>query len=217
MVCGVEKSATLHFGDESIQAMNIAEIAEQLEYSGYIVLDKPLLDKLLTQLVMRCQDDGSARFHAAHVGRGIGRQQSNLIRGDVINWLDESDSIDRAYLAWMEKLRMGLNAALCLGLFDYECHYAIYRAGSGYAKHLDVLRGNRNRILSTVLYLNEGWQDSDGGELVLFDPMGVGVIATVAPKFGQMIIFLSDAFPHEVLSTHNTRRSLAGWFRASGS
>lgn len=197
--------------------MNIAEIAEQLEHTGYIVLDNPLPDKLLTQLVMRCQDAGSARFHTAHVGRGMGRQQSNLIRGDVINWLDESDSIDHAYLAWMEKLRMGLNAALYLGLFDYECHYAIYRAGAGYAKHLDVLHGSRNRILSTVLYLNEDWQSSDGGELVLFDPAGVGVIATVAPEFGKMIIFLSNSFPHEVLSTHNTRRSLAGWFRASGS
>lgn len=197
--------------------MNIAEIAEQLEHNGYIVLDKPLLDKFLTQLLMRCQDDGSARFHAAHVGRGIDKQQSNLIRGDVINWLDDCDSIDHVYLAWMEKLRMGLNAVLYLGLFDYEGHYAIYGAGAGYAKHLDVLRGNRNRILSTVLYLNEDWQTSDGGELVLFDPAGVAVIATVAPTFGKMIIFLSDAFPHEVLATHHTRRSLAGWFRASGS
>lgn len=197
--------------------MNIAEIAEQLEHTGYIVLDKPLPDKLLTQLVVRGQDDGSARFHAAHVGRGADKQQSNLIRGDVINWLDETDSTDQAYLAWMEKLRIGLNAALYLGLFDYECHYAIYRAGAGYAKHLDVLHGKKNRILSTVLYLNEDWQVSDGGELILFDATGLTVIATVTPRLGKMIIFLSDAFPHQVLSTHSTRRSLAGWFRASGS
>ena len=117
----------------------------------------------------------------------------------------------------MEKLRLGLNAALYLGLFDYECHYAIYGAGDGYAKHSDVLNGKRNRILTTVLYLNEDWHTRDRGELVLFEPAGDGVIATVNPTFGKMIIFLSDSFPHEVLISHNTRRSIAGWFRASGS
>jgi len=32
-----------------------------------------------------------------------------------------------------------------------------------------------------------------------------------------MIIFLSDSFPHQVLLSHTTRRSIAGWFRVSGS
>lgn len=197
--------------------MNIENIADHLEHSGYIVLEMPLLDTLLTQLFTRCQDDGPARFQAAHIGRGANKKQINSIRGDVISWLEETDSIDQAYLAWMEKLRIGLNAALYLGLFDYESHYAIYGAGTGYAKHSDVLNGKKNRILSTVLYLNEDWQSRDGGELILFEPTGTAVIATVAPKFGTMIIFLSESFPHEVLLAHHTRRSIAGWFRASGS
>jgi len=197
--------------------MNIAEIAEHLEHTGYIVLDKPLLDKLSAQLFTRCHDDDPARFKAAHVGRGTTKKEIHSIRGDVINWLDETNNSDQAYLACMEKLRLGLNAALYLGLFDYECHYAIYGAGDGYAKHSDVLNGKRNRILTTVLYLNEDWHTRDGGELVLFEPMGDAVIATVNPTFGKMIIFLSDSFPHEVLISHNTRRSIAGWFRASGS
>jgi len=57
----------------------------------------------------------------------------------------------------MEALRFGLNSALFLGLFDFECHYAIYGAGTGYAKHSDVLQVARNRILLTVFYLNEDW------------------------------------------------------------
>jgi SM-20-related protein len=197
--------------------MNIENIADHLEHSGYIVLEMPLPDTLLTQLFTRCQDDDPVRFQAAHIGRGANKKQINSIRGDVISWLEETDSIDQAYLAWMEKLRTGLNAALYLGLFDYESHYAIYGAGTGYAKHSDVLNGKKNRILSTVLYLNEDWQTRDGGELILFEPAGTAVIATVAPKFGTMIIFLSESFPHEVLLAHHTRRSIAGWFRASGS
>lgn len=196
--------------------MNIADIAAQLEHSGYIVLDKPLLDALSAQLFIRCHDD-PARFHAAHIGRGAAKQQINSIRGDVINWLDAGNSTDQTYLLWMEELRLGLNAALYLGLFDFECHYAIYGAGDGYAKHSDVLKGKRNRILSTVLYLNENWQHSDGGELQIFDAAGEAVIATVCPRFGSMIIFLSEVFPHEVLISHATRRSVAGWFRVSGS
>jgi len=197
--------------------MNIAEIADRLEDTGYIVLDNALQNELLQRLVTRCQDDDPARFYAAHIGRGADKKQINTIRGDVIDWLDETDGIDQDYLALMETLRMGLNRALYLGLFDYESHYAIYGAGAGYAKHSDVLVGKKNRILTTVLYLNEDWHSRDGGELQIFDPVGIKVIATVLPKFGTMIIFLSEMFPHEVLISHHTRRSIAGWFRVSGS
>jgi SM-20-related protein len=197
--------------------MDIAKIAQQLEHTGYIVLAKPLVDKLLADLFTRCHDDDPTRFHAAQVGRGAAMKQIGSIRSDVINWLDAANSTDRAYLACMEELRMGLNAALYLGLFDYECHYAIYGEGDGYAKHSDVLQGRKNRILTTVLYLNEDWHACDGGELVVFEATGNSVIATVNPTFGTMIIFLSESFPHEVLMSHSTRRSIAGWFRVSGS
>jgi len=196
--------------------MDIAEISKQLEDTGYIVLAKPLADDLLEKLFARCQDD-PARFHAAQVGRGAAKQKIGSIRGDVIDWLDAGNSTDQIYLACMEALRLGLNTALFLGLFDYECHYAIYEKGADYAKHSDVLQGKKNRILTTVLYLNEDWHACDGGELVVFEPTGNSVIATVNPTFGTMIIFLSESFPHEVLMSHSTRRSISGWFRVSGS
>jgi SM-20-related protein len=194
--------------------MNIEEIAMQLERVGYIVLTGPLLAELPRLLLARCQDNGDIRFQAAQIGRGSGKRHLDSIRGDVTSWLDETNSTDRAYLAWMEALRTGLNAALYLGLFDFECHYAIYGAGTGYAKHSDILNGKGNRILSTVLYLNEDWQARDGGELQLFEPTGNTIIATVKPTFGTMIIFLSESFPHEVLMAHRERRSIAGWFRS---
>jgi SM-20-related protein len=80
-----------------------------------------------------------------------------------------------------------------------------------------VLQGKKNRILTTVLYLNEDWQTRDGGELVVFEMTGKTVVTTVNPTFGTMIIFLSEAFPHEVLLSRATRRSIAGWFRVRGS
>lgn len=193
--------------------MNIEEIAEHLTRVGYIVLDDPLQKALSDLLFTRCQDDDSLRFKAAQIGRGAAKKQLTPLRGDVISWLDDSNSTDHAYLAWMEALRSGLNSTLFLGLFDFECHYAIYGAGTGYAKHSDVLHGARNRVLSTVFYLNEDWCTGDGGELRLFEASGKTLLATVNPSFGTMIIFLSESFPHEVLVAHNKRRSIAGWFR----
>jgi len=197
--------------------MAIAHIAEQLEQTGYIVLDHPLPDGLLTRLSARCHDADSARFQTAHIGRGTEKKQILSLRGDVISWLDETEDADSAFLSAMEKLRIALNERLYLGLFDYECHYAIYSTGAGYAKHLDVLNGKKNRILSTVLYLNEDWQSDHGGELDVYDETGATLIATVEPRFGTMIIFLSETFPHEVRISNTTRRSIAGWFRVSGS
>lgn len=197
--------------------MDIPQISKQLEDTGYIVLAKPLVDDLLAKLFTRCHDDDSGRFHSAQVGRGAAKQQIGSIRSDVIDWLDAANGTDQIYLACMEELRLGLNESLFLGLFDYECHYAIYGEGDGYAKHSDVLQGKKNRILTTVLYLNEDWHASDGGELVVFESTGKSILTTVNPTFGTMIIFLSESFPHEVLISHATRRSIAGWFRVSGS
>ena len=197
--------------------MDVAEISKQLEDTGYIVLAKPLVEKLLADLFTRCHDDDPARFHAAQVGRSSMKQQTGSIRGDVIDWLDAKNSTDCTYLACMEELRLGLNELLFPGLFDYENHYAIYGKSDGYAKHSDVLQGKKNRILTTVLYLNKDWQTCDGGELIIFEVTGSTVLAKVNPTFGTTIIFLSDSFPHEVLISNATRRSISGWFRVSSS
>ena len=197
--------------------MDITKIAAALNETGYIVLQNSLPDGLFERLRSRCVHDDTARFQTAHIGRGTEKKHITAIRGDVISWLNEADEIDAEFLATMENLRAGLNEKLFLGLFDYECHYAIYGAGSGYAKHLDVLHGKKNRILSTVLYLNENWQTGDGGELDVYDETGDTILTTVTPHFGTMIVFLSETFPHEVRLSNTTRRSIAGWFRVNGS
>ncbi|MGB8518109.1 MAG: 2OG-Fe(II) oxygenase [Gallionella sp.] len=197
--------------------MDIETISTALDETGYIVLQNALPNALLTRLIGRCNDEDSTRFQTAHIGRGTEKKLIKSLRGDVISWLDETHETDRDFLAAMGNLRAELNEKLFLGLFDYECHYAIYGADTGYAKHLDVLHGKKNRILSTVLYLNQDWQNGDGGELDVYDETGDSILATVEPKFGTMIIFLSEVFPHAVRTSHTTRRSIAGWFRVSGS
>lgn len=197
--------------------MDMDKIADALEQTGYIVLKDALEAGLLEGLLSRCQDDGSGRFVASHVGRGTAKQKIETLRGDVISWIEPGDAIDTAFLERMETLRRELNARLFMGMFDYESHYAIYSSGFGYGKHSDVLQGKKNRILTTVLYLNKDWRPEHGGELVVYDPSGENELLRVQPTFGTMIIFLSESFPHEVLVSNTTRRSIAGWFRVSGS
>ena len=39
----------------------------------------------------------------------------------------------------------------------------------------------------------------------------------ILPTKGTFVVFLSEAFPHEVLPAVRTRHSVAGWFRVNGS
>lgn len=104
----------------------------------------------------------------------------------------------------MEQLRLRINQALYLGLFDYECHYAYYPRHGFYRKHYDALKGKANRVLSTVLDLNPALQPTDGGEMPFLK---------VLPTWGKMVIFLSEYFPQEVLPAKKRRFSLTGWIR----
>jgi SM-20-related protein len=195
-----------------IGSTDMIRIAEQLGNTGYIVLNAPLPAALTTQLFARCQADETSRFCKAKIGRGANSHWQPNVRSDSIAWLETANVNDQAYLIWMDKLRLDLNAALLLGLFDYEAHYAIYEAGAAYAKHIDVLQGQANRVVSTVLYLNDDWHHEDGGELILYNK-NAEVVLKIEPHYAKMIIFLSADYPHEVLQSHATRRSIAGWFR----
>ena len=159
---------------------------------------------------------------------GIGRQDDHQlnrdIRRDRTKWLyrTSDNSADLFYLDRMESLRLELNRSLFLGLFEYEAHYALYPPGGFYKKHYDALKGGRNRIVSTVFYLNDNWQPGDGGELVLYEedsdnPQNPEPMMTVAPRMGTLAVFLSEDVPHEVLPAHKDRRSIAGWFRCNTS
>ena len=58
------------------------------------------------------------------------------------------------------------------------------------------------RTLSLLLYLNEGWEEADGGELRIFDGSAVdsGVVKKdIFPIFNRAVLFWSDdTVPHEV-------------------
>ena len=188
------------------------QIADALAGPGFIVLDQPLPELLIQGLIdnLHCQQNS---LKPAGVGRQGDYQRNQEIRGDAIQWLEKGDFAVTEFLCWMDILRLGLNQRLFLGLFDYECHYAVYSPGAFYQKHRDAFRGNPGRKLSTVLYLNPNWDSVAGGELVLYDEAGEFELLRLAPEYGRLVLFLSEDFPHEVLPATHSRQSIAGWFR----
>jgi SM-20-related protein len=70
----------------------------------------------------------------------------------------------------VQALQLYLNKQLLLGLFSFESHFSHYAPGDYYKRHKDAFKGEANRVLSLVLYLNSAWQQDDGGELVLYAP-----------------------------------------------
>lgn len=188
------------------------QIADALASPGFIVLDQPLPESLISGLIHNLQAQ-QAVLKPAGVGRQGDYQRNQNIRGDAIQWLEPGDSAVTEFLCWMDTLRLAINQRLFLGLFDYEAHYAVYEPGAFYQKHRDAFKGNPGRKLSTVLYLNQDWDLVAGGELVLYDEADTTELARVAPECGKLVIFLSEEFPHEVLPATQQRQSVAGWFR----
>lgn len=188
-------------------------IASSLQQNGYIVLTDVFNENLLKNLYHQSQMLAVDNWKPAGIGRDQGHHLNSRVRSDHIHWIGTDDPAELDFLSWMEILRTGLNLRLFMGLSDFEAHFSKYPVGAFYQKHIDALKGRSNRILSSVLYLNDNWRKEDAGELLLYSEKGRKPIKTIAPKFGNFVLFLSEDFPHEVLQTHRPRFSIAGWFR----
>lgn len=171
--------------------------------------------ELVEALRQECLDPRTrGQFRTAGIGGT--RQLRADIRGDRILWLEPPGMTpaQRQYLARFERLRRALNQVLQIGLFEFESHFARYAPGAFYRRHLDQFAGGGRRRVSTVLYLNSGWGDGDGGELRIYpNPAGSTGYIDVRPVAATLVAFLSERFPHEVLPARRERLSLAGWFK----
>ena len=191
-------------------------IANELRRDGYSIIANALPIPLADALYQQIQDRAGIAFCPAGIGRGNQFSHNNRVRRDNIAWMDGSHEAEKNWLAWMASLQRTLNRELLLGLFSYESHFAHYPPGAFYRKHVDAFRGQTNRVLSTVTYLNRDWQANDGGELLIYSHNGQQ-LATVLPEFATLVVFLSEDFPHEVLPARHDRFSVAGWFRVNTS
>ncbi|MCB5188093.1 2OG-Fe(II) oxygenase [Methylobacillus caricis] len=198
----------------------IDQIIEGIAEHGYAVIPGFFPADFIAAL----REEAHQLHHAgAMQGATTGREDTAKLdtatRGDLIHWLDDAQSsaAQQAFFATMEQLREALNRHLYLGLFELENHFAIYPPGAIYRKHLDQFRGNEERQISCILYLNDNWKIDDGGALRIYmDGTAEPSVIDVLPESGTLAVFMSGRFWHEVLPARRERMSLTGWFRKRG-
>jgi SM-20-related protein len=204
-------------GDETL----FAQLAGNLTEKGWSVIPNALPAELTAALFDQVQHEHPQAFSPAGVGRSLDRTLNPFVRSDEIKWIEGATKAEQQWLEWTSRMQSALNRKLFLGLFSFESHFAHYRPGSFYKKHLDAFKdrafkSTTNRVLSVVAYLNPGWLPEDGGELLMYGVANEQNLQ-VTPAFGTLVVFLSEEVPHEVLPANRDRYSIAGWFRVNNS
>ena len=189
-------------------------IADELSGRGWHQQPDFLAPPLAAALHGVCEEAWQAgRLHPAAIGRGAARKVDSSVRGDAIAWLDQlpADPALTQLRDQMEQLRCFINQTLMLGLFEYEAMVARYPPGARYQRHLDRFQGTEARTLTTVIYLNPGWQIAQGGQLRLYPDAAPPV--EIWPQQGTLATFITAGTWHEVLPASRPRYSLTGWYR----
>jgi SM-20-related protein len=204
-------------GENTIEETLFGRIADDIERQGYSIRPGALPREISDSLLAYQQGLNSGKYMEAGIGRGENFLKNEFVRTDKICWITGASDAGRLWIEWTSCLQSFLNRRLFLGLFSFESHFAHYAPGDYYKRHYDAFKGEANRVLSVVTYLNPGWTMTDGGELVLYrddlDQDGIRIV----PLLGTVVVFLSEDFPHEVLAANRDRYSVAGWFRINAS
>ena len=192
-------------------------IADDIEAQGYSVRPGARPEEIANSLFDHQQHLSPAMYTDAGIGRGELYFRNEFVRTDEICWISGDSHAGALWLRWAARLQDYLNRRLFLGLFSFESHFAHYAAGDYYKRHYDALRGQANRVLSMVAYLNPAWTSVDSGELILYVDDRDRTGTRILPLYGTVVVFLSEEFPHEVLPANRDRYSVAGWFRVNTS
>jgi len=188
-------------------------ITQSISDKGYSIHTNALPPQLLIKLSEQLQNMPLSHFSMAGVGRKQGHRLNDFVRTDTICWIGDESKAGEDWLRWADSLKCYINRRLYMGLFSFESHFAHYAQGDFYRKHQDAFKGEANRVLSIVVYLNREWLLEDGGELVIYTGNPELYTLKVLPEFGTLVVFLSEDIPHEVLEAKRDRFSIAGWFR----
>ncbi|MBI0400365.1 2OG-Fe(II) oxygenase [Cyclobacterium marinum] len=193
-------------------------IVESLYEKGWCVLDHYISEEFRKELLNEQRELlMHGQFRLAGIGKGETFAIKPEIRSDKVLWMDENllTPLQEVYWDKMERLRSAINQRCFLGLKSFEAHFAMYPQGSFYLRHLDQFQSVSYRVVSVILYLNDTWEESDGGELRMFytRPDGIEDYKDFLPLGGRIVVFLSGEVPHEVLPTNKERISITGWMK----
>lgn len=153
------------------------------------------------------------QFTVAGIGDVNNRVVNSTIRRDKIFWIDSSTKIkaEQEFIELVEGFILYLNRTCYTGINAYEFHYAVYEPGTFYKRHKDQFKTNSARKFSLVSYLNDDWQETDGGNLMLYP--NEETIVSIPPTAGKTVFFKSDEMEHEVAVCTRPRLSITGWLK----
>ena len=168
------------------------------------------LAKGLQENIIQLQQDNL--MTAAGIGNLEVKDTHQKMRSDQIYWMDKShDNIyEQEFLQLAEDFIDRLNSTCYTGINGYEFHYAVYAEGSFYKRHRDQFKNDSDRKYSLINYLNDNWQEEDGGQLLVYQEEAV---QKILPQSRTAVFFKSDQMEHEVTVANRQRMSITGWLK----
>ena len=191
------------------KSWNADQILNDLDQHGFALIDDAYSSEYTQALLEECTSHFN-QFRDAAIQNGVMSQ----IRSDHILWINDELKIAQQHIDYLNALSEQLNQAYFLGIQEVEAHFACYNAGEFYALHRDNPQQKNGRLISTVYYLHEEWQEDWGGELRLQDKNEQWHV--IAPKPNRIAIFQSDLL-HEVIQAKQQRLSITAWLRSRSS
>ncbi|MEO7393420.1 MAG: 2OG-Fe(II) oxygenase [Chitinophagaceae bacterium] len=179
------------------------------------ISDNFLPDSLALQLkenlIGLMEDD---KFRLAGTGNADVVMHKTSLRSDKIYWLDRlhNNPSENDFFDLIDTFINYLNKTCYTGITGYEFHYTLYEPGSFYKKHIDQFRNNESRKYSIIMYLNNGWQEDDGGKLCIYHS---DHLQFISPENGKIVFFKSNEIEHEVMIANKPRMSITGWLKVN--
>jgi SM-20-related protein len=243
--CTRSSSSTILRSTLKLDTRNIfSQITEadlkQLASNGYVVT-KQFLNPDFVQLLRKDIDllRRKGRFSAAKIGQDSTNALNTNIRVAETVFIGESKLKDipseARYQLYqvLDSLRLTLsqNPLLKDDNLDVsppldrtlsEFLFAYYPKGGFYRRHMDAVPNSVSalREYSILIYLNDNWNELDGGYLRIHLDSGRDFLPSnenpsyidVKPEGGTLVLFKSDRIPHEVLDTNAERAVVVGWY-----
>ena len=191
------------------KSWNADQILNDLDQHGFALIDDAYSSEYTQALLEECTSHFN-QFRDAAIQNGVMSQ----IRSDHILWINDELKIAQQHIDYLNALSEQLNQAFFLGIQEVEAHFACYNAGEFYALHRDNPQQKNGRLISTVYYLHEEWQEDWGGELRLQDKNEQWHV--IAPKPNRIAIFQNNLL-HEVIQAKQQRLSITAWLRSRSS
>lgn len=169
---------------------------DQLAKDDFVIVEEFIPLEILDQIIIFFnKQQNLGNLTAAKIGPAEKETKITEIRSDFICWIDKSNDIElQPFFNFIKELIAQVSQYLFLSLQGFEFHLAKYPKGGFYKPHYDQFKSRNNRILSLVIYLNDDWQEGDGGELKLHTPNEY----ILKPIRNRAILFRSDTVLHEV-------------------